>query len=150
MAITFQPKSEKELALGNLLQDGDYDFEVLFAKDSTSKKGNPMIELKLGVYDAKGQCHHIFDYLVGAMEAKLRHFADATGLLPQYQAGTLEASQTVGRTGRCRLIIRGDKNGVYADRNEVKDYILRPAKPLPGTTAEIPLPSSGGDDDVPF
>lgn len=150
--MQFQPKSEKDIQAQQLAPEGDYDFEVLRADDATSKKGNVMIALKIGLYSGEAIHWHVFDYLLGAMEAKLRHFADTTGLLAKYESGELAARDCVGRAGRCRIVIAQDKNQVFSDKNAVKDYIVRTAKPLPGK----PLPGNEAKaeaeipDDIPF
>lgn len=152
MSLSFQPKSEKEIREAQLAPDGDYDFEVLKSEDATSKSGNPMIRLKLGIYNGDAMRWHVSDYLVAAMEAKLRHFADTTGLLARYESGQMSAQDCTGRAGRCRLAVEEDKEGKYPDKNTVKDYIVRPAKPLPGPKpAETPAVAAAADeDDVPF
>jgi hypothetical protein len=147
MALSFKPKGEEELKQFDLLPAGEYDFEVLAAEHQTSRKtGAAMIKLKLGVYRPNGSQQFVWDYLVAAMEAKLRHFCDSTGLLPKYQAGTLAPEDCTGRSGKCKLIIREDKTGQYQPKNEVKDYVCRPAKQIakPADTA------AGESDDVPF
>lgn len=147
MSLAFTPKTEKELT--ELAPPGDYDFEVLKAEDAQSKNGNPMIRLKLGIYNGDAMRWHISDYLVAAMEAKLRHFSDTTGLLARYESGQLAAADCTGRAGRCRIVIKSDEK--YPDKNEIKDYIVRPAKPLPGPKPqETPATAPGETDDVPF
>lgn len=151
--MKFNPKTEEQIAVAGLIPPGEYPFEVLFAEDQISKKENAMIKLKIGIYNAEGKCFHVTDYLVGTMESKLRHFADSTGLLPQYQSGTLSAEQTVGRTGTCRVVIKVDPTGTYNPKNEVKDYVVRKAKPLVGVVSAVAQPevkASVDDSDVPF
>lgn len=146
--ISFTPKSEEQLREEGLLKDGEYDFEILFAEHAVSKSsGASMIKLKIGVFRADGSQAHIFDYIVASMEHKLRHFCDAVGLLPQYQSGSLRPEDCHGRSGKCRIIIKEDKTGQYPPKNEIKDYILRKAKPL--TVAQAPA-SPVAEDDVPF
>lgn len=151
MALSFKPKGEDELKSYDLLKPGDYDFEVLTAEHQVSKKsGNPMIKLKLGVYRANGSQQFVWDYLIATMEAKLRHFCDTTGLLPKYQAGTLAPEDCEGRSGKCKIVVKEDKSGNgYPPKNEVKDYICRPAKPI--TPAQPPATETQApEDDVPF
>jgi hypothetical protein len=144
--MEFKPKSEKEIMESNLAPEGDYDFNILAAEDTVSKSKNAMIKVKLGLYSGESIRWHIFDYLVPAMEAKLRHFCDSVGLLSQYEAGTLCAEDCKGRAGKVRIIIKSDKSGQFPDKNEVKDYVLRAAKPL---TKPEPKPVEEADD-VPF
>jgi hypothetical protein len=147
MAISFQPKSEDELKKTDLLEAGDYDFEVLSAEHAISQKsGNPMIKLKLGVYRPNGNQQWVWDYLIGSVEFKLRHFCDTTGLLGKYQSGTLTPEDCNGRSGKVRIAIDEDKSGKYPPKNTVKDYVCRPAKPITPPTASEPDPN----DDVPF
>lgn len=144
MALAFKPKTESELS--TVAPAGQYEFQVLEAEDRESKSGNPMIYLKLGVFNGDAMRWHISDYLVTAMEAKLRHFADTAGLLARYESGQLAAQDCVGRAGRVKLGIEQDKDGKYPDKNVVKDYVLRPAKPLPGpVAADAPYPNEPSD-----
>ena len=146
--MKFQPKSEKQLSEDRLAREGDYDFQVLECSDETSKSGNPMIKLKLGIFNGDAMRWHVYDYLVSQMEVKLRHFCDTAGLLADYESGSLSAELCRGRAGRCRLIIE-EGEGSYPDKNVVKDYILRKAKPLNPPTAQAQPPKED-DSDVPF
>lgn len=150
--MNFAPKAESELKSFPILKSGEYDFEVLAARDTKSKSsGSDMIEVNLGIYEGDAVRARVFDYLLPAMEAKLRHFCDCTGLLAKYEAGTLCADDCKGRTGRCKLIVDVDKTGQYDDKNAVKDYVCRAAKPLTPRVPESPnrAPISA-DDEVPF
>ena len=129
MTLEFQPKTEKEVSEAMLAPAGDYDFEVLKAEDATSKTGNPMITVTIGLYRDGSVKNRVTDYLLPAMEAKLRHFCDTTGLLARYEAGTLEAADCEGRAGQVRIVVDPAKDK-YQAKNSVKDYICRPAKPM--------------------
>lgn len=120
--MRFSPKSEAEISEGNLLPAGTYPFQVLEATDKQSKAGNDMIALKLGIEDSNGSQRAVFDYLLEAMEYKLRHFAEAVGLLKAYEKGELHAEMLVGLSGECRIAIKAASGG-YDPKNEVKDYI---------------------------
>ena len=146
MGLQFTPKSEDDLKQFDLLPAGEYDFEVLAAEHAVSKtSGAPMIKLKLGVYRPNGSQQFVWDYLVGAMEAKLRHFCDTTGLLGKYQSGSLTPEDCNGRSGKLKLAVEQDKNGKYPHKNVAKDYVCRKAKPLTPPANEGPA-----EDDVPF
>lgn len=121
--MRFTPKTEKEIQEMNLISPGIYDFEVISASDKMSKTGNEMIELKIKIWDINNQERIIFDYLLEAMSFKLRHFAEATGLLQKYESGMLLAKDCLGKSGKVEIIIQKDKNGQYGDKNAVKDYI---------------------------
>lgn len=144
--MTFEPKSEKEIAAAGLLPDGEYDFEVTEASDEISKRSNAaMIKVKLGIYNGATIGRFVFDYLMPSMAAKLRHFCDSVGLLKEYEGGALSAEMCKGRSGRVKLVIEQDKAGQYPDKNAARDYLVRAAKPL---AAEAK--TDGKPDDLPF
>lgn len=157
--MRFTPKTENEIQAENLFPDGDYDFEVVEAKDGQSKRGSDMITINMKVYGPNGRTQFVRDYLLEAMAYKLRHFCEATGLLADYDAGTLTDGKVMGRTGRVKLVTEsGRKNPTtgadYPARNAVKDYVTDGAKPNipPVTAGGGPTDGSGGmeDDDIPF
>lgn len=119
MTITFTPKTENDLY--QLLEKGDYDFEVLNAEDAVSKKGNPMIKLTLKIYDKNGNGRQMYDYLLEALAFKLKHFCEATGLDDKYKAGKLEASDCLAKSGK--VMIDVESSDAYPPRNSVKDYV---------------------------
>jgi len=153
-----EPKTEKEIREMNLFDPGIYDFEVTEAKERESSSGNPMIELRLIMYIGE-KTRYVTDYLVSTpkMAYKIRHFAEATGMLEKYEAGEIDPRDMIGRAGKCEIIISSDKEGVYADRNAVKDYI-----PTDEATAEKAIKKAKGkaldvvehidltDDEIPF
>ena len=152
--MRFAPKSENELASANLWGPGEYDFEVNAAEEATSAKGNDMVKLTVWVFNHEGQRRTVFDYLVDTEGGayKIRHFAEATGLLPQYERGELLADDMAGRTGRCKLTVQKDKSGQYPDKNGIGDY-LKPkagARPLSAPAQRKPVPAGDIDDDIPF
>ena len=128
--MDFTPKKEEDLKSFDLIPDGTYDFDVLKASDEVSKaSGNEMIKLTLGVYVDGKITKWVFDYLVPSMEAKLRHFCDSTGLLSEYEDGSLEAFYCKGRSGKAKIGVQKGQDG-YSDKNIIKDYVCRPAKGL--------------------
>lgn len=133
--MDFTPRTEEELKKFELLPEGDYDFDVLQADDAMSKSGKQMIKLTLGVYASSGNRINVFDYLMSAVEYKLKHFCDSVGLVAEYQQGTLTADMCTNRSGRCSLKVQTDKSGQYDPKNVVKDYIA---------------PNSTKDEDIPF
>lgn len=161
--MRFQPKSEKEITEMNLWPAGEYGFEIIdnatlgknaySTVDRQSKNGNDMIQLVVKVYNADGQFRIIIDYLLEAMPAKLRHAAMSCGLVNEYESGTLEAINFIGKTGYLKLKIDKDKTGQYADKNGIADYVVSevdtgavyaPPKSAPANSAAI------ADDDIPF
>lgn len=141
------PISEADANAAGLWKRGLVDFEVTDAKEKLSKAGNDMIELLVKVYNAEGKSRTLFDYLVSseATAYKVRHFAAATGMLPQYEKGELRALDCVGKTGRCQMGIDKGKNG-YPDRNNISDYAVKVGgEPLIASMSTEEL-----DDDIPF
>lgn len=122
--MKFQPKTEKELAEANLWPVGHYAYEILESEEATDKNQNPMFKLKVKVFKDNGASQNLFDYVSPAwMEYKLRHLADACGLLAEYEQGEIEDYQLVGKTGMCKVVIQKDKTGQYPDRNGIADYL---------------------------
>lgn len=148
--MRFQPKTEKEVAEAGLLAKGTYDFEVTEASEKQSKAGNDMVELIVAVYDAEGRSRKIFDWLVDSDGSayKIRHFAESTDMLAQYEKGELRSMDMVGKTGKCAVIIKKDKTGEYPDKNAIADYI----KGNGSLAAQPPAPKTPElvDDDIPF
>jgi hypothetical protein len=150
--VKFQPKSEEEIAAANLLVGGDYAFEVTKAEEQTSKAGNDMVKLQLNIPDEEERSHTVFDYLVGTEGAayKVRHFAEAVGLLDDYERGELKADDMVGRSGIAVVGIQ--KQSGYPDKNVIRDY-----KPAHSSAAAAPAATKKGngpardmDDSIPF
>jgi len=146
--MKFKPKTEKEIAEGNLWLPGNYAFEILEADDQNDqggalkdKNGNDMMKLKVKVVKPTGQSQNIFDYVSGEwMEFKLRHLAEATNLLQEYETGELEAYKLVGKTGVCKVGISKDKSGQYPDRNDIKDYIIDDVESVKSTVKDDTIP----------
>lgn len=151
--LKFNPESEEELS--NMPTPGTYNFEVCGAESAVSKtSGKDMIKLNVALLDQAGNRQwHVWDYLMAAAMWKLRHFCAATGLMANYEAGTLTPEACRGRTGKCKVAI--EKQDGYDPAPKIKDYVARedgiaaapkaakPAAPTkPATTTE--------DDDVPF
>lgn len=152
--MKFPPKTKEELAVMNLIAAGRYPFEIIAAKDTFSKSGNEMIAITLKIWDANNHERIVFDYLLEAMSFKLRHFAEATGLLEKYESGVLLASHCLGKSGYLDLIVQKDKTGQYPDKNAVKDYVTpdEHSKPAPNYPTTKPLDQENPpfDDDIPF
>ncbi|MCH8852821.1 MAG: hypothetical protein IID41_09255 [Planctomycetes bacterium] len=128
------PKSEAEVQ-PQVLASGIYDAFVRTAKDQISKADNDMIELKLAVSDRQGNQVIVTDYLLDAMEFKLRHFCFAAGLGDAYNAGELTAELCQEQNVRVKLRIEGG-NGEYLRKNRVIDY-LAPADTAAGTADDV-------------
>lgn len=152
--MKFQPKSEDEIQRELLLPAGSYDFQVADAEEKTSKSGNPMIAVKLQVFDGDGGHRFVMDYLMEKMAFKFRHFCDSTASLDLYNSGSLTAKDCVGRCGKVKLAVEEQEG--YNPKNTVKDYVkhdesadgLVPAMPLKSTV--LKAAANNQDDQIPF
>jgi hypothetical protein len=163
--MRFQPKTEQDVAGGGVWPAGEVDFEILEAAETVSKTDNDMIKLRVRVYNAEGRSKTIFDYLVATEGGayKVRHFAEAVGMLANYERGELYADDLPGKAGRCKLSIR--KSPEYGDQNQIQDYVKpsalrqaaaeqparRPLEPVGAGGPSWTAPKAGDlDDELPF
>lgn len=143
--MKFTSKTEDQIMRESLLEAGDYDFEVIEAKDTVSKKsGKEMIALNLKVFRPDGGFVYVRDYLLEAMAFKLIHFCRTAGLGDAYKNGELTADACNGRAGKVRLII--EEQPGYSPRNAVKDYVA----PKDGEAAPTAAAPVAQDDGVPW
>ncbi len=150
--MRFESKSESEIAESNMIPEGEYPFEINSATEQTSKSGNEMVKLWVHIVDTEGKGHGIWDYLVAidSMAYKLRHFAEATGMLPEYEQGEMTADSMVGCTGKCKVGIQPAKDG-YPAKNTIKDYIKRTTPvPAKGAVTKPKAATDDLDDSIPF
>lgn len=123
--FTFEPKQERELI--DLLEMGEGDYEVLSANERTSAQGNPMIELKLKVFDVNSQSKNISDYLVlndkKMCLKKIRDFCYSSGLASVYESGKFSGSDCVGRSGKLMIGVE-DSDPKYPPKNVVRSYLV--------------------------
>lgn len=154
--MRFSPLSDSAIEEANLLPVGEYSFNIISASEKINSKGNDMLVIELEVYDNNGKGRKVTDYLVEAMQFKLKHFASAVGVLRSYDAGTLSAAELGGLAGRCMIQIEPAK-GEFKAKNCVKDYIKRQVecadKTAPSTAQVAATPSvvrSDATDEPPF
>lgn len=145
--MKFQPKTEEQIRESQLIEPGEYDFEVLSAVDHISQSGNESIKLQVRVYVGE-TIRTIFDYLSAGMEYKLRHFCEAVGILHFYESGELLAIHCAQRAGKCKVGIQKDKTGAYPDKNVIQDYLVDEDSAV--TTAPSIAPTKFTDDEIPF
>jgi hypothetical protein len=150
--MKFDPKTEEDLKRETLLDPGTYDFEVMKSEDAVSKtSGKEMIAITLRLFSDRGE-RTVRDWLMPSMGFKLRHFAETTGLLAKYDAGTMNANDCLGRTGKVILVIKDSEQ--YGPQNNVKDYekAKAGAEPAMVPTPKPALPKAGAatDSDIPF
>ncbi len=124
--MDYNPKQERDIRNEMMMAPGEYDFEVVDAKEKTSKAGNDMIELSIRVFPTDGGSPRLMrDWLVGGStlgELKINRFCHATGIQDVYFSGGLSALSCVGVGGKCRLTITSSAD--YGDQNGIKDYIV--------------------------
>ena len=156
--MEIKPKSREEIAREKLLKTGIYDFEVMWAEETTSKKsGNPMVKIKIRVFHDGGEAH-IYDYIVSTQVEKLCAFCDAVGLSKEYDAGDVKSDDMEGRSGRVKIGIEDEKpkddgEGKWPAKNKVK-YYLPKAEGEGGRKVEKPEPTpaeaEAEKEDLPF
>jgi len=134
MSFEYEVLTEEEAMKARdftLLEDGEYDFEVIENSFVYSKAGNnPMIKLKLHIHH-DGKDFGVFDNLIGikSMGWKTKHFCEATGLKDAYENNTFNESLCANKEGRCLIgnVPASPKNdgsgAMYKAKNEVVDYI---------------------------
>lgn len=155
--MKFQPKTEKEISEMNLLPEGEYAFDVIEAEEKNSKTtGAPMFVLTLKLYDQDlNPCGRVQDYLLEAMPHKLRHAAYGCDLGELYEHGQIDAKDFKGRNGVVKIKIEKHKEGKFADKNSVVDYVVSKEKviqsPTPRTaTGNFSNPTISDNDYIPF
>lgn len=135
----------------NVWPKGEYDFEVIKAEraisgDKSKTPGTEFIKLNLKIYADDGACKFVNGILHPAMEAQVRHFCAAGGIIDKYETGSLTADDCVGVSGRVKIKIK-PAEGNFPEKNEVADYIVPKARE---EAAAVALPATPEDDDVPF
>ena len=142
------PKTEQQIQESLLLPAGQYVCEVISAKETVSKSGNDMIVLQIKIYTETGSERLITDYLLDSMEYKIRHAAEAFGLLSEYESGFLTADAMVGKAVSCKIGVQKDKTGQYGPKNIVQDYIAIEKPSIQKSVDTFGLPEL--NDDIPF
>lgn len=153
--MQFQPKTEKEIQEMMLWPRGEYDFEVIKSERAISgpnskTPGTHFIKLTLRLFNETGGSRIQNAILHPAMEAQLRHFCEETGIIAKYEAGTLEAHDCEGLSGKLQLKQK-DAEGNFPAKNEVQDFgpkrTTKKDKPVePVAAAE----TQDDSDSVPF
>jgi hypothetical protein len=132
MSFRFNPLSQEQidgLSHKGLLPDGVYKFIIKDVKQSTSKSGNAMLELLLGIADGQGWERNIFDYLVSMdrMVFKIKHLCESVGLEETYAKGEFDPKCLLHKIGHAQIGVqkgaRKDDGSFYPDKNVVKDYV---------------------------
>jgi hypothetical protein len=136
--MNFKPRTEQELVDMRLWKKGIYDFEIVDAFETASKtKGNPMIELKVRITGTDGAARIITDYLLEQRGEKLRHAAQACGLIDKYESGSISNTDFQHKRGKLKLGVEKDRSHTYPDKNVVLDYVVSPGAPGSGSGGAI-------------
>jgi hypothetical protein len=120
--MKFQPSTEEQIEANSNWDKGVYPFTILDAEEKKSRKGNPMIELKIEITRRDGAKRIVRDYLLAQRPAKLLHAATVCDLWEKYRAGVLGGDDFVGKTGKLKLGIQRE-TGEWPRRNVVVDYV---------------------------
>lgn len=152
MSYSFMPMTDEEIDALSLVEEGEYDFNVLKSTRKTSKAGNPMAELHIQYWDKEGKQHTLFDYLVfsqiGLNIKRIKNFCDAVGLTEQYKQGQIP-EELQGLSGKCQIGIKDaqpkEGGGFYPKKNIVLDYIK-----ITKSQHQVSIKESFIDDKVPF
>lgn len=157
--MQFTPRSEQELQEAQAERaekfgpwpSGVYDAEILNGCDKVSKKGSDMIELEVNVFNADGATRKLKDWLLPAVEHKLRHACVSAGLVQEYESGMLHGYMFNSQTCKVRLAIEPGQ-GDFGPRNVIKDYVVERASPgpFPDRHSNAKVPSRDIDDEIPF
>ena len=125
--------------LNRRLSAGPAVFQVVFAQETSSKKGDPMLEIELEVTDQYGAKKKMSEYLLGTekMMWKLHAFLRAISRESLYTAdGTIDPDMLLGGMGDCEL---EEKEEEYQGRDIKKIIIKSYVDPGAGVSAEDAL-----------
>ena len=138
-AMEQQEREEK------LLAEGNGTFEVIGAEAKTSQSGNPMIKVRMKVWDSEGKSGFVDDFLMGGDSSffikKIKNFCEAVGIEDKYVSGKLSADDIRnGLTGNLILTRRLYKGEM---QNNIKEYnkaesLVNTKKPVDGLNDDIP------------
>ena len=116
----FEPKTQEQFAGRGLLRKGEYDYEILDARERKSARDNDMFEITVRVSNGNGSTHELRDYLLPT-RPELLNFCASCGLLDKYNGGVLSADDFPGKRGRLRLGLEKKKG--FPERNVIEDYL---------------------------
>ena len=154
--MKFDPKETKQL------EPGTYRFTVANSVETTSRKGDDMIELTL---DIKGE--EIRDWLVakpGFCIDRIKQFCKCVGLQAEFEAGILGSEDCYQRQGKLELKLEPDDNGNewprvarYLPMNGVSESLQsaektseHPADKVLDELKNTPVTEPSDTDEIPF
>lgn len=120
--MQFVPLSDEELYVKPVV--GLCDYEVVYAEETNSHSGNPMMKLKVKVWNHEGAEYIVHDNLVFVKNCmwKVSQFSKASGIYELYKNGSIEQSDILGKTGKCVTILeKSDRDG--REYIKIKNYI---------------------------
>jgi hypothetical protein len=135
-----------------VLQPGEYDFEITSAVLGNADDGQKMITIDARIIgpDSDGKAR---DWLLPndpKMKFKLRYMCEAVGLIKVFEAGQLQVSDFLGRKGRAHFTRRNAKklkeDGTPYQNNHFGDLVrlgvpqIEPGVPV--TTTPAPTKNS--------
>lgn len=147
--MDFEPLTEEQIEKerNQPLEAGIYDFDCIECVQKESSKGDPMFAIKIKVY-GRDRNQNVYDYLLasGKMAFKLKHFCDATGLVKQYEKGSLHEFDLLNKSGKVEIVIQAGNEQYPNPKNSVRDYhVGMESKGLE------PIPAQNFDNDsIPF
>lgn len=158
MSLQYKVRTEQEAeaSQSNAVPEGRYTFKVKAVGTKPSKSGSPMLTVDFEVKLPSGAAkkHREWILLTDEWDFKLRHLADACGMLSSYTTGSLSAHDLIGRTGEFELSLRSDKDTGEITGNQVKAYIKRSTESIEveGRPAHTPAKEEAPfrDDDINF
>jgi hypothetical protein len=109
-------------AARKLLKSGWYAATITEASEQESRRGNDMMKITVIVSDGTGGERTFTDYLTDTALGglKLRHACAARGVLANFEAGTIDASDL---PGPLRVKVGTEKGRAgFAPRNVLLDY----------------------------
>jgi len=166
--MRYTPYSESEIQSMHVMEEGIYPFQVIEVhtidkngNPMTDRNGNDMAKLKLMVCDKDNKERTLYTYISGDgnFAYKLRHFAKTLGMIEDYESGLFNIHKTLNKDGFADIVIKkgtmkSDGTGeMWPDRNDVKDFVLRPEPiyPKPDNRIESPVKNDALlDDEIPF
>ena len=122
MSFEYNPKEIKsEYAV---LENGEYECEIVDAEETVSKAGNDMIKLVVCVYGNEGEQVRVYDYIVSPSTLyKLKSICRCCEL--EFD-GILDEQLLIGRRMRVLTKVEPERTvegKTYAERNSIMKYV---------------------------
>jgi hypothetical protein len=154
--MQFTPKSDSEIEAAEKERkerwvwpiNQNYDFTILGAVEKTGDYGE-YIDLEAKLYHPNGEWNQTLRDFVGSESPRLKTLCYAVGLGERYEAGEINAYDFNNKSGKCKLIVKRDKSGVYHDKNKISDYV-RSNEQSAKSSGELLKSKPPIDDEIPF